>query len=74
MNPQKSIGLAFTDRYSGQVIEWGRQLPILARSVGSSPCSDTSGVEGEADMRDSWTDAFDPTRKSSVQRCSQYNV
>ena len=41
MNPQKSIGLAFTDRYSGQVIEWGRQLPVLARSVGSSPCSAT---------------------------------
>ena len=42
MNPQKSIGFAFTDRHSGQVIEWGRQLPVLARSVGSSPCSDTS--------------------------------
>ena len=26
------------------------QCRLVARSVGSLPCSDTSGVEGEADM------------------------
>ncbi len=44
------------------------QWSLLARSVGSLPCSDTSGVGGKADMpRQLGPTRLDPERKSSNQ-------